>query len=284
MIQSYLQEIEGTLSPATVKQYRERLERFETWLLGRKLDRKWNRASVVAFLKDLTEQAYGRASIREHKAAISAFYTWLVENEVIASNPVRSMALGRYRSNKKTDDCVFTPEEYEKVKAACRGRKLRFDFWEGATVVGWNTGLRLGDVASLEWGAVNFSEEKIDIIPNKTKRFQKRVEIPMTAELHQHLQKIYPERISGHVFPAMHRQYVESGAKHLSQQFTRICESAGVFDKSFHGLRHALASRLLTAGTPLNVISGITGHTIPVLDRYSHAAFGDKVKAMEALR
>jgi integrase len=279
MIHTYLHEISGVLSESTVQQYGERLARFDYWMTAEGRT-KYDRKVVVDFIHHMQRKEVGHASIALHKTAISAFYTWLVQNEKITSNPVPNIKIGRHRSAKTADTCMFSEAEYAAIRAACRGQKLRFDFWEGAVVIGWNTGLRMGDIACLEWSEINFSEGMIDIVPNKTKRFEKRIQIPLTPEAHRFLSDMYGQRVSGHVFPAMFAQYSEDGAKHLSQQFTRICERAGVFDKSFHHLRHTLTSRLLTKGVPLNVVSGITGHTLPVLNRYSHAEFKDKWKAM----
>jgi integrase len=282
-IKLYLKEIRGVLADKTVSDYTARLFMVQQFMEDtRKV--KYDRSLVVDYLRRLAEKEVGKASISLHKSTISAFYTWLVENEYITRNPVPDIAGGRYRSKTKPDECAFTEEEYTKIKEACRNQKIRFGYWEGACIIAWNTGLRLGDIACLEWEAINFEAEKIDLVPNKTKRFAKRLEIPMTAEVKTYLQSIYKQRIGGHVFVSMCAQYRETGSKHLSQQFTRICQSAGIEGKSFHGLRHSATSRLLNAGVPISVVSSITGHTLPVLQRYSHVPFDLKAKAMEALR
>jgi integrase len=279
MIYLYLDEIKGVLSESTVEQYTERLRRFDYWMTAN-ARRDYNRETVVEFIKHMQRKEVGKASIALHKAAVSAFYSWLVENGKIKSNPVKNLRMGRYRSQKKQDDCPITKEEYEKIKAACRQSKIRFDFWEGATIIGWNTGLRLGDIACMEWQSISLAYGKIELEPNKTKRLQKRVEIPIAPELNRWLQMNYPLRIDDKLFPAMYAEYAENGAKHLSQQFTRICEKAGVEGKTFHLLRHSLVTRLLSNGVPASIVSGITGQTLPVIDRYNHPSFSDKAKAM----
>jgi integrase len=279
VIQAYLQEIAGTLSDVTVEQYSVRLQAFNAFCGGKKFDRQ----IVVAFLKKLKEEGTGPASIAAYKSAVSAFYTWLVENDHIKSNPVRNLKFGRYVSPKKKDECLFTKEEYEALKVACDGRKLRFDFWKGAIIIGWNSGMRMGDVATLEWSEIDMDQRKLVLMPNKTRRFRKVIVIPMTAELHSYFLKEKQQKIAGYLFPAMKAEYEANGAKQLSQQFTRICERAGIEGKSFHHLRHTFVSRLLSTGAPLNVVSSITGQTLPVLNRYSHAEFESQVAVINGL-
>lgn len=279
LLNRYLQEIESTLSPKTVTDYSARLRKFEVWLDGKT---KFDRGTALQFLTYLRDMQTGRASVAAHKVALSAFYTWLVENEHITRNPVRDLSVGNYRSKTKADDAAFTEAEYQQIKLVCSTLKPHQRFWEGAVIIAWNTGLRMGDIACMERDEVDMAGRRLKIIPNKTRRFDKRLEIPMSGELFVFLSE--KAQWSGdRLFPFMCEQYATDGAKSLSKQFERICAKAGIEGKSFHCLRHSTISRLMNSGAPLAVVSSITGNTMQVLQRYSHVTHEARVKAMEAI-
>jgi integrase len=279
LLQSYLKEIESTLAPKTVADYSARLEKFAGWAGERP---QFNRQTALGYLTYIRDIQTGKASVAAHKVALSAFYTWLVENDHLTRNPVRDLAIGRYRSKPKADDAAFTPEEYARIKEVCRGLKPYQSYWLGAVIIGWNTGLRMGDIACLERDEVDMEGERLRIMPNKTKRFDKILEIPMSDEVWAYLTCL-AKWDGDRLFRNMCEQYATDGAKSLSKQFERICAKAGVKGKSFHCLRHALTSRLMNSGAPIAVVSSITGNTMQVLQRYSHVSHDLRVKALEAV-
>lgn len=283
LLSAYLNEIESTLAPKTVADYRARLLKFAVWAGDKP---KYDRSTALRFLTYLRDMQTGKASVAAHKVALSAFYTWLVENDHLTRNPVRDLAIGNYRSKPKPDDAAFTAEEYAKIKAVCRGLKPYQSYWLGAVIIGWNTGLRMGDIACLERDEVDLGGRRLRIIPNKTKRFDKRLEIPMSEELYSYILTLLPVEDmlpAQRFFPFMCEQYSHDGAKSLSKQFERICAKAGVKGKTFHCLRHTLTSKLMNVGTPISVISSITGNTLQSLQRYKHVEHELRVTAMDAI-
>lgn len=278
-VEKYLKEMAVTASPQTMIYYTRNLRKFWDWLREQRAIEP-TRKLVRDFLVQLQGAGISPSVIAIHKQCISAYCSWLVENEVLQTNPVRDLKFGSYRSPIKKDDCVFTVEEYEKIKAECGKLKLRFDYFLGAVIVGWNTGLRLGDVAHLSFDQINLIDRKISLHPRKTVRFSKLVEIPILPELHEFLSSV--PHSTGYVFPRMQSEYEKSNSMGFSVRFSRICVAAGVEPKGFHALRHGFTSRLLNKGVPVSVVSSVTGHTLNVLQRYSHVQFQDKQKIVEA--
>jgi integrase len=279
LLQSYLKEIESTLAPKTVADYSARLEKFAAWAGERP---QFNRQTALGYLTYIRDMQTGKASVAAHKVALSAFYTWLVENDHLTRNPVRDLAIGRYRSKPKADDAAFTQDEYWRIKTVCSHLKPYLRFWEGAVIIAWNTGLRMGDIACMERSEVDMEGERFRIMPNKTKRFDKVLEIPMSDEVVSYLTN-HARWHGDRLFQFMCEQYHCDGAKSLSKQFERICDKAGVQGKSFHNFRHSTISRLMNSGASIAVVSSITGNTMQVLQRYAHISHDERVKAMEAI-
>ena len=58
--------------------------------------------------------------------------------------------------------------------------------WRGATLLGYYTGARLGDVANMRWEAIDWPNKVIRFTPSKTK---KPVAIPLHRDLERELLK-----------------------------------------------------------------------------------------------
>ena len=83
---------------------------------------------------------------------------------------------------------------------------------------------------------------------------------------------------SGHGYRAGHP------LKTPREWFDASCRKAGVFDFTWHCLRHTFASRLVMAGVPLRTVQELLGHkTIQMTIRYSHLAPGHMQEAVDKL-
>jgi integrase len=76
---------------------------------------------------------------------------------------------------------VFTSEQLAALIAAANSED-----WTGAILCGYYAGLRLRDVADLQWNAINSEEQKITVTTRKTR---KDVTIPIHPQLALWLQK-----------------------------------------------------------------------------------------------
>ena len=118
------------------------------------------------------------------------------------------------------------------------GKNSELFFWLFAVTCSAQNGLRLSDVAGLEWRC--FGEPgKIIVWMEKTNR---RIEHILTPEIEAMVTQI-PVRSPTHLFSDQHA--IISNVKRralLSVQFTRICERIGIKGKSYHSTRHAAAS------------------------------------------
>jgi integrase len=131
-------------------------------------------------------------------------------------------------------------------------------FWHIAAVMSRCSGLRLGDIAELEWATL--AGEKFAVW---TMKKQKRVEpwiwnqplfdratgsIPMADE-------IYCFPVQREIQRDVPRQCL------LSRQFTRICAAAKLSGHTFHSLRHTYATECAKGGIPTPHIARSMGHS-----------------------
>ena len=137
---------------------------------------------------------------------------------------------------KQTDDYSDTGKVVKLGRLG--GKQAELIFWLFAVRCSAQTGLRLSDVASVEWRC--FGEPgKIVVWMDKTNR---RIEHILSPDLEEMVTQI-PISSPTHLFPKQHKTISDVHRRSLlSVQFKRICDSLDIKGKSFHCTRHAAAS------------------------------------------
>ena len=156
----------------------------------------------------------------------------------------------------------FTLDELKALRNAARGfaSAVEPDFWPAAIEVGLFTGLRLGDIATLDWTELTQDDNYLIIVPNKTRHWD-----PDHVAVHSlslPWVKLLPERREdGRLWPVAADFYER---RQLSHEFTALAKQAGIIIdrepeegerrtkavklKCFHSLRHTYATIALQHG------------------------------------
>jgi integrase len=153
----------------------------------------------------------------------------------------------------------FTQLEYETILSC-----PEIDgFWHWGVQLGWWLGLRISDVALLQWGSFCAVPGKLVVWQTKTRR---RMEIDLNDPLLGGgiLAKVMAEVRANatdatYCFPAARDMYLKN-APSLSTDFYRACRLAGVYGKTFHCLRKSAALRWQDAGRSIMEIGVLLGH------------------------
>lgn len=139
-------------------------------------------------------------------------------------------------------------------------------WWKFAVIYGRDTGLRLGDIATIEWSC--FKEDGLCTV--WTDKKDRRVSLPMTGRMQGAL--LFLPKSERYVFPD--RASIANDPErrsNLSTEFGRICKQAGIIGKSFHCLRHTYVTEALKNNVPIEHISRAVGHTTEEMTRrYAH--------------
>lgn len=167
----------------------------------------------------------------------------------------------------------FTEEEYTTLLGAVQGKPD----WEYAITMGWHTGFRIGDIATLKVKDVDFQNQCIRIVPRKTaRRKERRIEMPVKPEVLEAIRKVAG---SEHVSEHLASTYLSNPAR-VSLEFGRLAESAGVTGKSFHCFRHAFISRSLAQGAKPTLVAEVLGIELERVMTYAHTDLNSKRKAL----
>ncbi len=121
------------------------------------------------------------------------------------------------------------------------------------------SGMRRGEVSSMEWKHINWAAQTLHIPDTKT-------DVPRTIPLSNKAVKILrslPRRIDGQVWGLR--------PDSITQAFDRACRRYDIQDLRFHDLRHEATSRFFEKGLNTMEVATITGHQdLRMLRRYTH--------------
>ena len=139
------------------------------------------------------------------------------------------------------------------------------------------TGLRRGELFSLQWEDLDFQNGVIRVVDTKN---GERREIPMSDTLRQTLRGI-PRRLdSPYVFPGK----TGNGLVDIKKRFIRTLREAKIEGFVFHDLRHTFASHLVMSGVDLMTVKEFLGHKrLEMTLRYAHLAPDHKKAAINRL-
>jgi integrase len=215
------------------------------------------------------------ATINRELTLVKHMLTKGVEWKLIAENPFRGV---RNLNVPKHIERVLGQDEEVKLLAACdrvRSRLLR-----PLVVLALNTGMRRGELLSLEWSRVDLDQRIIRVINAKSNAGD-RV-IPMNAAVHSLVHDLAKKATSPLVFPSNRKP----GARllDLKKGFKKAVRLAGIRNLRFHDTRHTFATRLVHAGVDLVTVSYLLGHSkITMTARYAHALADVKIAAVNKL-
>ena len=159
---------------------------------------------------------------------------------------------------------AFTADEVAKLHKAAQGfdAESRWPtFWPAAVALSWYTGLRIGDIATLDWSEIDLDAGLLTVIPEKSWRRGRPVVHPIAAEVLPVLAATTDRE--GYVWPELAHAY-ENGGKRVFMEFNSVawrkpCRMRGK-DIGFHGIRRGHVTQLRDLGVALDDIRDTVGH------------------------
>jgi integrase len=143
-----------------------------------------------------------------------------------------------------------------------------------------NTGMRKGEILSLQWSQVDLANRLIHVEHGKTEDSDRR--IPMNETAFALMFGLHRKRGGDLIFPSPRK----SGEKFvdLKTAFRSAVRLSKIRHLRFHDMRHTFATRLVRAGVDLITIQQLLGHSkITTTARYAHSLADDKMAAVARL-
>jgi len=246
-------------------------------------------------------------TINRDLAELKAAYSRALDWDFVDENPLRSIrpsktdtiSRNRFLNDDELKSLKQALDDREtKIRAkrksgnqwrAERGQKtlaslddLTFaDHLKPMVILSLNTGIRRGELFSLEWGSINF-DRLILTVRGATAKSGKTRYIPLNTEALETLQqwKKQSTETQALVFPGRNGEKFDN----VSKSWSGLLEDAGIQNFRWHDLRHTFASRLVMAEVDLNTVRELLGHAdLKMTLRYAHLAPSHTAKAVERL-
>ena len=245
-----------TLKPKTQERYRSSFRRFEPIFGKLHLD-EITKGVLADYVSVRRAQGVTGATIRRDLATLSSLCSFAQAVDMIEQHPVKAFSKRHIRQAVPRTGYPSDIEIETLVDRAPQTMKLPIRFLA-------ETGMRTGEVLSLEWPQVDLSRREVLLV--KTKTSAPRM-VPLSEAAYETLRACPRHPTSRVVF--WHGQH---GAPHrqFSSQFGRLARKVG-FPYRAHDLRHRFASVFLQATGNLAALQAVLGHkTITMTMRYSH--------------
>lgn len=179
-------------------------------------------------------------------AVIGALYKWGRERQKATISPTKDIARAKGGTHLPWPDDV--------LEAALKADDATVRL---AVHVLYFTGLRLNDARALRWGDIR--DSVVRVTPSKTSRYNKRLDIPLAAELKVELASTPKTGMT--VIPRISEQ-------NLRDRLKAFCAEHGV-QRVPHGLRKNAVNSLLLAGCTVPEVAAITGQTHQIVEHYA---------------
>jgi integrase len=209
------------------------------------------------------------STVRRHLAYVRAAYRYAVRHELVERDPTADVRLPRLPDH---DPATYSNEQLRQVHAAIRSEREELVFFLFAFA-----GLRLGEVAGLEWRQVEFEHWQIRLA-GKGGKLRLVPLHPAVTELlrEQRTRSVRWEQVLGTV------NGQRLAANTLGRSVRAIVDRAGVeVEQPSHAFRRTVATVMYESGVRARVIERIMGwaprqmyerHYLRVADRQMHDA------------
>jgi integrase len=160
--------------------------------------------------------------------------------------------------------------------------------WRPFGLVALRTGLRVGELLGLEWGAVDLARRRLVVRQAiadgtlGTPKSHRSREVPLTPAVVAALRALPSRFRGGFVFCHADGSPLHRGE--TKWPLWSACASAGLPRAGWHRARHTFASHLVMRGVPIRVVQRLLGHsTVAMTERYSHLAPEAEHEAVDVL-
>jgi len=242
------------------KEFKEKtIQEITTWQIE-----KW---------KSKRKEGLQAGSVNRELALLKHMFSMALKWRRLKENPAKDVKQFKGETRRVR---FLMPDEIQRLLSNCG------DLLEGLlkpiVTVAVHTGMRKGEILSLQWAQVNFEQGIISLFDTKN---HERRDIPMNETVKATLRAV--ERKGDLVFPNRSGRQIDGVPLYFA--FHEALAKSGITDFRFHDLRHTFASNLvMQEGVELNDVRELLGHkNMAMTLRYAHLSPRHKTRIINIL-
>lgn len=279
---SYLARVRN-YSPNTAAAYAQDLDCFLIWASNCGIDvLQATHRDFRRFLSSLSGAGYAKTTVNRRLSAVRSFYSWLVREGVIESNPAAVVSSPKLP---KPLPHVLSQEDVEKL-LKCADASTPAGALDAALVeLLYASGARIGEVASLDVDRIDFSDKSVRLFGKGSKE---RIVPLYPAALHAldaYLAHARPVLLANHkggltaeeAADAQRALFINARGARMSERslrarFEKLLAQAGLAGMATpHTMRHTFATEVLDGGADLRSVQEMLGHaSLSTTQIYTH--------------
>ena len=279
---SYLARVRN-YSPNTAAAYAQDLDCFLIWASNCGIDvLQATHRDFRRFLSSLSGAGYAKTTVNRRLSAVRSFYSWLVREGVIESNPAAVVSSPKLP---KPLPHVLSQEDVEKL-LKCADASTPAGALDAALVeLLYASGARIGEVASLDVDRIDFSDKSVRLFGKGSKE---RIVPLYPAALHAldaYLAHARPVLLANHTggltaeeaADAQRALFINARGARMSERslrarFEKLLAQAGLAGMATpHTMRHTFATEVLDGGADLRSVQEMLGHaSLSTTQIYTH--------------
>lgn len=270
-----------------LKRYRSYFNHFSTWLSHEFPNIEYvneiNHQVVDKYMTELWAGNISENTYNKHLTFFRSMFNAISINAGLNENVWKKIDKLHLNSHHKE---ALTLQQFSDVVNLSEGEMRTL------LLIGFYTGLRLGDCCSLSWDNIDLNTNVISLNSSKTKAAINICIHPMLMNLLINIEK----STNSYVLPEIQKLY-SSGPTKITNKVKYLFQLAGIetteereqgrrsiVKYGFHSLRHTFVSALHSAGVPQMVVEAIVGHnTKAVNDMYKHVKITQIEEAINKL-
>ena len=279
--------LEKNASPHTCRCYGKDLEEFEDFLKksemylsasGRVEIEKADRMAIRKYMS-LLHRKNRKSSIARKVSTLRSFFKYLTREQVIASNPAKSVSTPKVEKTLPTtltvDEAFRLMESPKSIPEKSSGVSKESRLRDRAILeLLYSSGLRVSELVGLNLDQLNPDLGIVRVMGKGRKERIVPVGVKALEALKDYLEERGVSRGEEAIFMnSLGGRLTTRSVGRLIKKYTR---HSGIFRKvSPHSLRHTFATHLLDAGADIREIQEMLGHSsLSTTQRYTHVSVG----------
>ena len=249
---------------------------------------------IQSMLNKMADEGYHNGTIRQTRVIAYGLFQDCYENDIILSNPCKSIKKCNIGIPAKEKDAL-TKSEQEKFVKGIKGHQ-----YENQWLICLLTGMRVGELIGLQMRDIDFDNRLLHV--NRTMSYKHSEwrtspgksansirTIPLTDDAVEILKRQKQKVCQLKVIPMQYKDYVFIDENGLIKQSTYhvslkwACKKAGIRRITMHQLRHTAITNWINAGMPIKTVQMLAGHHCAAftLDRYVHVTEEDMAREID---